>query len=155
MEEYFEEEDDDEDDDVEVEDEEDVIEIVSDDEDDLPLKRIKQSSSSSKRALRPPKPPKPPAKPAQLKKTPKVRGRPGPRKQPPAVGPVLIEPPPSHVADARKELPYDFDSLVWDSSHQRNESENYCYCGESGDWYKKMFQCNKCLQWFHQVVLKL
>jgi hypothetical protein len=26
---------------------------------------------------------------------------------------------------ARKELPYDFDSLLWDESHQRNDKERW------------------------------
>jgi hypothetical protein len=30
---------------------------------------------------------------------------------------------PDHVLRARKELPYDFDSLLWDESHQRNDKE--------------------------------
>lgn len=62
---------------------------------------------------------------------------------------------PDHILLARKELPYDFDSLLWDESHQRNDKERYCYCGESGDWYKKMLQCNRCLQWFHQDCIRV
>ena len=61
---------------------------------------------------------------------------------------------PGHVLEARGQLSYSFDCLVWDSSHQRNESETYCYCGESGDWYKKMLQCKDCLQWFHQECIR-
>jgi len=61
---------------------------------------------------------------------------------------------PHHVTEARSQLSYDFTSLVWDSNHQRNESEQYCYCGESGDWYKKMLQCGRCLQWFHQECIR-
>lgn len=61
---------------------------------------------------------------------------------------------PAHVAESRAQLSYTFDSLVWDSAHQRNESETYCYCGESGDWYKKMLQCKDCLQWFHQECIR-
>ena len=30
---------------------------------------------------------------------------------------------PDHVARARKELPYDFESLLWDENHQRNDKE--------------------------------
>ena len=30
---------------------------------------------------------------------------------------------PAHVLRARKELPYDFDSLLWDENHQRNDKE--------------------------------
>ena len=30
---------------------------------------------------------------------------------------------PDHVLRARKELPYDFDSLLWDENHQRNDKE--------------------------------
>ena len=41
---------------------------------------------------------------------------------------------PFHVANARKELPYDFDNLIWDTNHERNIEEKYCYCGESGLW---------------------
>ena len=41
---------------------------------------------------------------------------------------------PYHVSNARKELPYDFDSLIWDTNHERNIEEKYCYCGESGLW---------------------
>ena len=32
---------------------------------------------------------------------------------------------PAHVLRARKELPYDFDSLLWDENHQRNDKERY------------------------------
>ena len=41
---------------------------------------------------------------------------------------------PQHVVDARGQLSYDWDSLVWDEAHQRNQSETYCYCGEKGEW---------------------
>ena len=58
------------------------------------------------------------------------------------------------VKAARKELPYEFDSLVWDENHTRNDREKFCYCGENGDWYKRMLQCQCCLQWFHQVIPK-
>jgi hypothetical protein len=54
------------------------------------------------------------------------------------------EPPvelPQHVIEARQQLSYDFESLVWDSAHHRNETETYCYCGESGDW-SVHFVCN-------------
>ena len=30
---------------------------------------------------------------------------------------------PAHVLRARKELPYDFESLLWDKNHQRNDKE--------------------------------
>lgn len=41
---------------------------------------------------------------------------------------------PYHVLKARKELPYDFENLIWDANHERNIEEKYCYCGESGVW---------------------
>ena len=31
--------------------------------------------------------------------------------------------PPDHVLQARKSLPYQFDSLLWDDNHQRNDKE--------------------------------
>lgn len=61
---------------------------------------------------------------------------------------------PQHVIEARNELPYDFASLKWDVNHTKNDKQRYCYCGEPGDWYKKMIQCHTCLQWFHQECLR-
>jgi len=61
---------------------------------------------------------------------------------------------PAHVQESRSQLPYTFESLEWDAAHQRNEVEHYCYCGESGDWYRKMLQCKDCLQWFHQECIR-
>ena len=46
---------------------------------------------------------------------------------------------PYHVLQARRELPYDFDSLIWDANHERNIEEKYCYCGENGQWYVSNF----------------
>jgi len=61
---------------------------------------------------------------------------------------------PVHVEEARRQLNYNWDSLEWDEAHQRNSVETYCYCGERGDWYKKMLQCGDCLQWFHQECIR-
>ena len=61
---------------------------------------------------------------------------------------------PPHVEEARSQLSYIWDSLEWDEAHQRNSAETYCYCGERGDWYKKMLQCGDCLQWFHQECIR-
>ena len=61
---------------------------------------------------------------------------------------------PAHVEEARSQLSYSWDSLEWDEAHQRNSAETYCYCGERGDWYKKMLQCRDCLQWFHQECIR-
>ncbi|XP_050530580.1 PHD finger protein 19 [Daktulosphaira vitifoliae] len=50
-------------------------------------------------------------------------------------------------------LPYDLNSLQWDIHHRINNLGTYCYCGGSGDWFIKMLQCVKCLQWFHEKCL--
>jgi len=60
---------------------------------------------------------------------------------------------PSHVLEARAQLPYSWDSLTWDSAHLKNSQEVYCYCGEKGDWFRRMLQCCDCLQWFHQQCI--
>ncbi len=31
---------------------------------------------------------------------------------------------------------YNLDSLSWDESHKVNSEGVYCYCGQSGDWYR-------------------
>ena len=41
---------------------------------------------------------------------------------------------PDHVVAARSKLNYDWEGLVWDESHQVNQTDTYCYCGQSGDW---------------------
>lgn len=38
--------------------------------------------------------------------------------------------------------------------HTLSSNFRYCYCGESGDWYKKMLQCRKCHQWFHLECIR-
>jgi hypothetical protein len=122
------------DEDISLEDDLESLEVEEDDKEDVSYtghdqrKRRRRKRRRPRFAL-PPRPPKP-RKTARLEPPP---------------------PPPQRVLKARKELPYDFDSLTWDAGHQRNRQENYCYCGESGDWYKRMLQCSDCSQWFHQV----
>jgi len=67
------------------------------------------------------------------------------------IKPVIL---PDHVIKARSQLSYKYESLIWDSAHQHNNQEKYCYCGEAGDWYKRMLQCKDCLQWFHQECIR-
>ncbi|CAH0552949.1 unnamed protein product [Brassicogethes aeneus] len=52
-----------------------------------------------------------------------------------------------------KILPYDINSLTWDTYHRVNVEQVYCYCGQNGEWYKQMMQCCKCRQWFHDKCL--
>ena len=65
--------------------------------------------------------------------TPPTRSAP-PTPPPPILTPFDATELPYHVVNARKALPYDFDSLIWDTNHERNIEEKYCYCGESGVW---------------------
>ncbi len=118
-------------------------------EDEAPL-RVLQNRKRKKKSSKEPSPSSSKAAPAP--KRPR-RGKKKKKKKAAANSLPAVEVP-LQVLEARKELPYDFDSLVWDANHLRNETERYCYCGESGDWYKKMLQCATCLQWFHQECLR-
>ncbi|KAJ6637475.1 Polycomb protein Pcl [Pseudolycoriella hygida] len=53
------------------------------------------------------------------------------------------------------ELPYEINSLTWNRSHKVNDQDTYCYCGQSGSWYKQMISCSRCQQWFHGDCIKV
>nr|BAW19575.1 metal response element binding transcription factor 2 [Gnatocerus cornutus] len=59
----------------------------------------------------------------------------------------------SFTAPITKVLPYDLNSLSWDTYHRVNSEHTYCYCGENGEWYKQMLQCGRCKQWYHERCL--
>ncbi|XP_050441685.1 PHD finger protein 19 isoform X2 [Adelges cooleyi] len=59
----------------------------------------------------------------------------------------------STIVPKAVQLPYDLNSLQWDIHHRINNLGTYCYCGGPGDWFIKMLQCAKCLQWFHEKCL--
>lgn len=72
------------------------------------------------------------SRPSSVEVTPRSSGPPTP--PPPVLTPFDGMDVPFHVVKARRELPYDFESLIWDANHERNIEEKYCYCGESGVW---------------------
>ncbi|XP_005178487.1 polycomb protein Pcl [Musca domestica] len=56
---------------------------------------------------------------------------------------------PLQVEEACLQLPYDLNSLSWDSKHRVNEQQIYCYCGKAGKFDHNMLQCWHCLNWYH------
>lgn len=61
----------------------------------------------------------------------------------------------SNLVRKKRNFPYDLENLRWDVNHYANAEQKYCYCGQFGEWFKRMLQCCGCSQWFHSECISI